>query len=153
MKIFQENKIATTGYTEPFKKSEKSGDVKFDAILKETMESRSEIACEHARTEAVATLSRVQLNPLSSKTAGRVIEQTEKLLDTMDGYVQKLNDPSVSLKEIYPLVQAMEAENDRIDPILHSLCDTDGLKDILKEVLITSSKEIIKFNRGDYIDQ
>ena len=89
---------------------------------------------------------------LVEKAAKEIAEETEKLLDTMDGYAEKLNDPKVSLKEIYPLVQAMETEKERIIPIVRNLPDTDGLKAILEEVLMTSSKEIIKFSRGDYND-
>ena len=44
----------------------------------------------------------------------------------------------------------MEMEKEGLTSALNSLPDGDGLKDVLNEVMITSSLEAAKFNRGDY---
>jgi len=46
----------------------------------------------------------------------------------------------------------METEKETLAPVLNSLPPEDGLKDILNQALITSSLEVIKFNRGDYVN-
>jgi len=46
----------------------------------------------------------------------------------------------------------METEQEALAPVLNSLPPGDGLKDILNDALVTSSLEVIKFNRGDYVD-
>jgi hypothetical protein len=45
----------------------------------------------------------------------------------------------------------MEMENQELIPMMESLPDGDGLKDILNRLLVSSTVEVIKFNRGDYI--
>jgi hypothetical protein len=152
MKVFQEGNILNAGYADQVQKSEKPDVGKFDTILKETMDNTSKAESGTSRTEAIVTMAKIPMGPLSPKTAEQVIGQTEKFLDKMNGYMEKLSNPRVSLKEIYPLVQAMEAEKEHVTPIINALPEGDGLKDILNEVLITSSKEVIKFYRGDYID-
>jgi hypothetical protein len=46
----------------------------------------------------------------------------------------------------------MEAGNEILTSAVNSLSDGDELKNILNQVIITSSVEIIKFNRGDYVN-
>jgi len=45
----------------------------------------------------------------------------------------------------------MEKKTAELIPTLESLPDGDKLKDILNQALVTSTVEIIKFNRGDYV--
>ena len=45
----------------------------------------------------------------------------------------------------------MEAETDSLLPVYRNLPDGDSLKDVLNDVLLTSSVEILKFRRGDYL--
>jgi len=46
----------------------------------------------------------------------------------------------------------MESEKETLTPVLNSLPPGDGLKDILNDALVNSEVEVIKFNRGDYVD-
>ena len=47
-------------------------------------------------------------------------------------------------------MEAMEADNDSLLPVLNGLADGDGLKSVLSEALSTVSAEALKFRRGDY---
>jgi hypothetical protein len=55
------------------------------------------------------------------------------------------------LKDIHPTISAIENENQHLKPMLNSMIDGDELKQILNQTLITTSVEVIKFNKGDYI--
>ncbi len=99
----------------------------------------------------ISSISPIQLDMLSPAQNGSIADRVENLLNMLDEYQQKLKDPHFSLKEIDPLVKQMEKEEENLAPILDSLVEDDGLKDILNQALVTSSLETIKFNRGDYI--
>ena len=73
------------------------------------------------------------------------------LLDLLAEYSSKLNDPACSLRDLHPIVLRLEDEKDRLVPALETLSDHDGSRDLLNRLLITTSVEIIKFNRGDYL--
>ena len=80
-----------------------------------------------------------------------MVDAVERFLVLLDEYRHKLANPQVTLKEIYLLVNEMDAEKENLIQALNSLHDGDRLKDILNQTLITSSLEIIRFNRGDYL--
>ena len=100
---------------------------------------------------SISSISPIQLNMISPAQNGSIIDRVENLLNVLDEYHQKLKDPHFTLKEIDPLVKQMEKEKENLAPVLDSLVEDDGLKDILNQTLVTSSLETIKFNRGDYI--
>ena len=69
----------------------------------------------------------------------------------MEEYSVKLSRQRVSLKDLSPLISRMEAETEEMMLLSESLPPGDGIKEILDEILIRSSVEAIKFNRGDYL--
>jgi hypothetical protein len=79
------------------------------------------------------------------------IKRLENVLDMLDDYRRKLADPNVTLKDIQPLISTLENENKELKPELNALAQGDKLKQILNQTLITTSLEVIKFNKGDYI--
>ncbi len=82
---------------------------------------------------------------------GDLVGQVEDFLDTLENYQQKLMDPDTSLKELSPLVEQIQSEGENLADALEGLQADDGMRDILSQLLITSSLEMIRFNRGDYI--
>jgi hypothetical protein len=80
-----------------------------------------------------------------------IASEIENLLNVMEEYQSKMENPSISLKQIQPLVEKMDAETGKLLPTLDALPDGSGLKDIVNRVLVASSTEVIKFNRGDYL--
>ncbi|UCF93760.1 MAG: hypothetical protein JSW39_06275, partial [Desulfobacterales bacterium] len=79
------------------------------------------------------------------------LDRVENFLNLLDEYCQMLGDPRKTLKDIQPLVASMTRAKEDLTPLLHTLPDGHGIKDILNQTLVTASLEIIKFNRGDYI--
>lgn len=124
----------------------------FHDILKETINKSSNPEERTMTSSPVHNISNIHFNSiLNINNKEQNIEQVEDFLNTLDNYQKKLGDPASTLKDIYPLVTAMESETDKIIPFLDSLSDDDGLKDVLNRAVITATVEAIKFNRGDYL--
>jgi hypothetical protein len=51
-----------------------------------------------------------------------------------------------------PVIKMIDKEKEQLSSVLDSLTEEDGLKDIVNRTLITASLEVMKYNRGDYID-
>ena len=85
--------------------------------------------------------SSIHLDTLFPVKNNYAVDRIERFLGIFDTYQQRLSNPKVTLREVYPLIQEMEVETEILAPLLDSLPDGDGLKDILNRVLITSSVE------------
>jgi hypothetical protein len=80
------------------------------------------------------------------------IDQGDKVLDLLDAYATELNNPDKNLKDIDPLVKAIENgmklfEAKRAD---HSGMDEE-MQGIAEDLSITANVALLKFQRGDYI--
>jgi len=80
-----------------------------------------------------------------------MLREMEGLLDVMDRYLQKMDNPRNSLRDIHPLVTEMADRAQAMLPLLDALPEGDGLRDLLNRMLVTATVETIKFNRGDYL--
>jgi len=151
MKIENNENIQKSLHPDKINKNEKAQGIDFGAVLKNEVEKSSELKSGPQKMSSISSISPIQLNMLSPAQNGSIIDRIENLLNVLDEYQQKLKDPHFSLKEIDPLVKQMEKEKENLVPVLDSLVEDDGLKNILNQALVTSSLETIKFNRGDYI--
>ncbi len=150
MKIHHNDEILKNAYPQKIEKDERTLDREFGAILKEAVENSSKVDAEDQKP-SINTISEIQFNTFLSGEKIPMVDRVEKYLDLLDEYRQKLANPQVTLKDIYLLINEMEVGKQSLIPVLNSLPDGDGLKDILNQTLMTSSLEIIKFNRGDYL--
>jgi len=124
---------------------------KFENILQQTINKSSSSEDQTMTLPPVQNISNIKFNPISDIDRTQNIERVEKFLDVLENYQKKLEDPSVNLKEMYPFVTHMGSEAENMSALLNSLPDEDGIKDILNRALVTSTVEVIKFNKGDYI--
>ncbi len=152
MKINPTDEILKVASPDKTNKPEKSHAKEFGTILKETIENSTKVETKDKKQPMVDSIPQIQFPTVFLGEKTPIIGHVEKLLDILDEYQQKLGNPQFTLKEIYPLINDMEVKKDSLIPVLNSLPDGDGLKDILNQALITSSVEIIKFNRGDYLN-
>ena len=150
MEVHSNYEILKASYLKKGDKNQEPVNKKFGAILDETMADTSKTDTGIRKTPMVKSILGIQFNSSPSFNENPIIERTEKLLDTLDNYREKLQNPEVSLEDIYPLVSEMETKKEGLTSALNSLSDGDGLKDILNEAMITSSLEVARFNRGDY---
>ncbi len=147
----QNDEIVKTAYPNKMKEAEKPAGNDFEKILKESIDHSTGVETGTQKTPMINNISGVQINSLLT-AKNNDVERTELFLNILDRYQQKLSNPQATLKDLYPLIQEMEVEKESLIPVLESLPDGDELKDILNQVLITSSVEIMKFNRGYYVN-
>lgn len=152
MKILPNDKILKM--TNPVKTHNPANPVghEFKTILQETVGNSAKIDTRTQIPPMINNTSSIEFNKLIPVENTSIIDRTERMLNILDNYQQDLNDPNTPLRDIHPLIQEMEMEKERLIPILDSLPDDDGLKDILNQILVTSSVEIMKFNRGSYVN-
>jgi uncharacterized protein (DUF2342 family) len=99
--------------------------------------------------EGTACVTRSQA--VQGSAAAEAMKCIQAALDLLEEYQQLLADPQISLKEMMPLVSALERQ-------LHNLRCSGGqpslpedLSRIASEVAVTAQVEVSKFNRGDYV--
>jgi len=151
MKIEHNENIQKCLYPGVNSKNDKTQGADFNAVLKNEVEKSSNVISQNQKMPSMSNISPIQPNMLSPTQNSSIIERTENLLNILDEYQEKLRDPDISLKEIDPIIKQMEKEKENLTPVLDSIVEDDGLKDVLNQVLVTSSLETIKFNRGDYV--
>lgn len=122
----------------------------FGIALSNALDKTQEPEMEGTPANALMEISSKELNIIN--TSDIVSGKTDKLLDMLEAYSSKLNDPAVSLKSIVP---ALEEINDNADSLLKEaqlLTDADTvLKKIATQTIVTAQKEYLKFQRGDYL--
>ena len=124
----------------------------FNAILEERLGCASNTKINGEQDSRIEGISKSQFD-LFTQVGSSTIDKVENYLNILNEYQEKLGSPDASLKEISPLLDQMNAESGKLSSALDSLPEKDGLKEILKETLIISSLETVKFNRGDYNPQ
>jgi len=123
----------------------------FNSILQGTLGTTSGADGGLQPPALVETVVPAQLQHLQAAGKLTTVERIENVLDLLDEYGRRLADPNTTLKEIHPLVSSLETQSEHLKPVLNSMADDDQLKQILNETLVTSSLEIFKYNKGDYL--
>ena len=133
------------------RKEEKNA-ASFQEVLKNTLE-KSGGASNADALSSIAPLSQtspIQISPVALVAGNPVVKEIESLVELLEEYQEKMENPSFTLKDIYPLILRMEGETERLQPVLNSMPEGSAAKDILNRALVASAVEVIKFNRGDY---
>jgi len=152
MEIDPNEKILTSVYPEKNRKTEPSSDGKFGKIYEQLIEASHETEVRSDETQAITHVPGMQMNAFQSEVEMTVIERAERLLDLLGEYQQKLANPAFTLRDISPLIDELKADNKRLVSSVKSLSEEDELKNILNQITVAASVEIIKFNRGDYVN-
>jgi hypothetical protein len=132
-------------------KSSQNPQSDFNSILQGTLGTSTATENGVEPPALVETVVPGQLQHVRSPDKPSTIDRIEKVLDILDEYRRKLADPNTTLREIEPLVKSLETENGQLQPVLNSIVEGDQLKDILNQTLVSTSLEVIKYNKGDYI--
>ncbi|MBW2143490.1 MAG: hypothetical protein JRG75_03725 [Deltaproteobacteria bacterium] len=151
MEINPTDKIPAPVFPEKSSTTEKPAGKTFGTVFEELIDNSKETYGSAKKTPAINNISQIQLNPFMSGREISIVDRAESLLDTLDEYQERLASPEFTLRDISPLIGKMEAGNEILTSAVNDLSDGDELKNILNQVIITSSVEIIKFNRGDYV--
>lgn len=124
---------------------------RFDALLEKAMNPQSGQTSPLNILPPLQSLSRASVAVPASVDRRQTVQQIDEFLTIMESYQKKMADPNSSLKDAYPFVQQMGKKAAELLPAMESLPMGDKLKDILNRLLVTSTVEIVKFNRGDYM--
>jgi hypothetical protein len=152
MEIDPNEKILTSDYSESRRKTEPSSGGTFGKIYEELIEASYETDVRSDETQAITNVPDLQMNAFQSEGEMPVVERAERLLDLLSEYQQKLANPVFTLRDISPFIDDFKADNKRLVSSVNSLAEGDELKNILNQVIVTASVEIIKFDRGDYVN-
>jgi hypothetical protein len=153
MKIDPNQEILKSAYPDKTIRPDKPANNEFGTMLKDAINNEpSKTSAENMKPQMLSSIPNIQINPLFAVQDNPTAERTENFLDILEEYQNKLLDPQATLRDIHPLIKRMETEQEALTPVLNSLPPGDGLKDILNDALVNSEVEVIKFNRGDYVD-
>jgi len=152
MKIDGNKEIIKSSYPDKSQGSEKASNTDFKNILKESVEKSSRSATQTQALSSINPSAAVGFKPELPDDKFSAINRAENLIDLLDDYRKQLADPAITLRSIEPLMKTIIKEKDQLSSLLDSIPNDDGLKDIVNRTLITASLEVIKFNRGDYIN-
>lgn len=113
----------------------------FDKVQKEDMDPVS--------SNALGEISSVR--PSLINPSDIVSGKTDKLLSMLETYSNQLQDPEMSLKNIVPVLEEIQAQAGTLIEEAQNLTEQDGtLKKIAAQTAVTAQTEYIKFQRGDY---
>jgi hypothetical protein len=99
----------------------------------------------------MSNLDSIRLDLASQPDAKQTLVRMDRFLTLLETYQKQMEDPRITLKETATIVSQMEQKTQELFPILETLPEGDGIKELLNRLLVTSTVETIKFNRGDYL--
>lgn len=155
MKIHPNPDLRSVAPTAPKRLDGPGGPADFSAILKETV-GRTEAPEQAAAvggagpTFSAAPIQRVA--PSQAAASRALVDRLDHLVNLLDDYRRLLADPGVSLKQIAPLLNRIAAEKDGLQPEMENLAAGDELRKIMNSTLVMASLEVVRFNRGEYLD-
>lgn len=122
----------------------------FGIALNKALDKPRETATKGTSASALMEITSKELNIVS--TSDIVSGKTNTLLEMLDAYALKLDDPDVSLKNIAPVLEEINTEAGVLLKDTQLLAETDSaLKKIATQTVITAQTEYLKFQRGDYL--
>jgi hypothetical protein len=89
---------------------------------------------------------------LQGSTQMNALASAHRMLDAMERYQHFLADWRVNPREMEPAIEQMKMETDLMQSAMEKLPQTSALRDILDETLMLATKEIARFDQGDYVD-
>jgi hypothetical protein len=78
-------------------------------------------------------------------------EMVETVLSRLEIFQEGLTRPGLALKALAPLVQALEADSQRLLSLSQVLPSDSPLRQVVEEVAALTWTESFKFARGDYL--
>ena len=151
MKIDGNDDIGRSAYADKSPSRQATVTDEFKKILEATVDRSKTQTAKIQTTPQPDSLGPIRFRPRSSEAREAAVERLDNLLNLLDQYRKQLADSRVTLRQIEPLLNTIDKEQKQLTAVLKAMPDEDGLKDIVHRTLITTSLEVVKFNRGDYI--
>jgi len=120
----------------------------FDALLNSALENTQEPGAPRT-----SELGEIPAPDFDIQTVSSIVsDKTDKLLTRLESYASRLDDAGVSLKEIAPMVEGLNADAASLLEEARSLgAEDQALMDIATSTAATAKTEYLKFQRGDYL--
>ena len=122
----------------------------FKQTFGQVLENMESSKMETVQTEGLKELSPQNFTLPDSSIS--ISNKTEKLLELLELYSAKLEDDSISLKDIDSLLKEIQIDAQSLLQKVENSPDADEkIKNIAKEFAVFANTEQIKFQRGDYL--
>jgi hypothetical protein len=146
----------TTGEMSPLqpegqKNHQKASPGGFQEILNEKIGQTSADVQKPAVVPPMSNIDSIRFDAGAVPDRKQILAAMDGFLALLETYQKQMGDPLVSLKETAGVVSRMELKVRELHEVWEALPDGDGIKDLLNRMLVASSVEAIKFNRGDYL--
>lgn len=148
--INQINESAQSLAASNTKISKDKGTDAFENALSKALDKTEAPEMEAMPTNALREIASIDLNimNLSDIISGKI----DTLLEMLDSYSLKLENPNNSLKSIAPVLERIKDNADSLLKETERLTDADAnLKNIATRTIVAAQTEYIKFQRGDYL--
>ena len=152
MKINGSDEIIKNGIADKALRREQGQKDNFKNILKASVERTTPHTGKIESPSLASPVSAIRFQTPSPDYKRLTVERIDNFLNLLDNYRNQLADPKMTLRSIEPVMKMINKEKEQLSSVLDSLTEEDGLKDIVNRTLITASLEVMKYNRGDYID-
>ncbi|MGM0655158.1 MAG: hypothetical protein ACQETR_07550 [Thermodesulfobacteriota bacterium] len=132
------------------KESKSSGQAQgFESLLNSALEKTQ----ESEKGTQTSELGEISAMNFDIQTVSSIVtDKTDKLLTNLESYASKLDDTNVSLKDIEPVLEELNADAASLLEETLSLGEDDqNLIDIATSTAVTAKTEYLKFQRGDYL--
>ena len=110
---------------------------------------KTQVADPLAGLEGMACVARSQV--VQGSGTEEAVRRIQAVLDLLENYQQQLADPQTSLKEMMPVVSALENQIHDLRWPEDQPSLPEDLATIASEAVVTAQVEVSKFHRGDYI--
>jgi hypothetical protein len=122
----------------------------FQNALSKALETRQ----SNRPSSTASALTEVpSVKPVTISQSEIVSGKTDKLLDLLEAYSNKLDNPNVTLKNIAPDLEQIHSDAGHLEKDARQLSEKDAyLKEIANQTIVTAQTEYIKFQRGDYLE-
>lgn len=131
--------------------AEKASGEGFQDILNEKMGKSPVNTNPSTALPPISNMASILFESASQPDKKDILSRMDRFLTLLENYQKQMADPRITLKETSTIVSQMQQQTQELLPILETLPEGDGLKDLMNRLLVTSTVETIKFNRGDYL--
>ena len=152
MKINGNDEIIKNGFADKTSRREQDQKDDFKKILEVSVERTAPHTAKIQSAALASPVSAIRFQAPSPDYNRLTVERVDNFLNLLDNYRNQLADPQMKLRSIETVIKMIDKEKEQLSSVQDSLTKEDGLKDIVNRILITASLEVMKYNRGDYID-
>ena len=125
----------------------------FDAIFRQTLGEAQNDPQAVASADFSAEVRPAQFMRQAASAPDLILDRAQSLIDTMEVYQQKLEDPRVTLRDLQPLMEQLSSQADALSTASEEGVGDAGLNTIVNQSLTLSTMEIARFRSGAYNDK